>query len=434
MTFRRKLTCMVIAIILLSIVLTGAITSAIINNYFEGYLSEEYEETVGILKEDSKKLLLGTADEEKFNQYLKDPITSISIYTSSGDLSYYKSNSQSERGRMKMPMFSEDETDRYDIKADGETIGTLVIERSSEIQDSKTVFLFDMALFRGVCIAAVVALIFSFLLSKKLSKGITKELKDTATFANEIEGGNEVPPKNSKIVEIQSIQKRLVNLSRKLKVRDGIRKEKVDHIAHESRTPITVLKGQLEGALDNVLVMDEKRLKTCLEAVSKLEILTTDIGTVLELGEEKLLVEKETFDLMEEIKMIQTGLVLQYEKKGLTLEIEGPDTLEIKSDKNLLSVSLYNLIINALKFTEKGGVKISVTTFPTNIIIEDTGIGISNSHLEQIFEPYYRAVSKEMFPGDGLGLYITKKNLEAMGGKVTVTSQEGKGTKFVVVL
>jgi len=434
MTFRRKLTGMVVSIILLAIVLTGAISSLIINNYFKGYLSEEYEETIMLLKEDALSLLQGTVSQQQFHQYLRDPITSISIYDKNGELSYYESDSSSERIRMNMKRFSGDETDQFEIILDHEKIGTIVVERSSEIQNSDTVFLFNTALFRGVVVAAFVALLFSFLLSKRLSKGITRDLKDTATYANEIEGGNETPPIESKILEIKSIQKRLIDLSRRLKVRERIRKGKIDQIAHETRTPITVLKGQIEGTLDGVLKIDEKRLKTCLEAVNKLQMLTTNIGSVLETDEGEVIVKKEPFDLMEEINLIQTGLALAYERKGLTLEIEGPEKLEIETDKNLLSVSLYNLMVNALKFTSKGGVKIIVSKLPTKIIILDTGIGIAKTHLEQVFEPYYRAVSKDLVPGDGLGLYITKKNIEAIGGEISVTSQVGKGTKVVVIL
>ncbi len=434
MTFRRKLTGMVVSIILLAILLTGTITAMIINNYFKGYLSEEYEETVLLLKEDATNLLQGTVSEQQFHLYLRDPITSISIYDRNGDLSYFETNSLTKRVRMNMKRFSEVEKDQFEIIIDNEKIGTIVVERSSEIQNSDTVFLFNTALFRGVALAAIIALLFSFLLSKRLSKGITKDLKDTALYANEIEVADEMLPKESKIVEIKSIQKRLIDLSGRLKIRERIRKEKIDQIAHETRTPITVLKSQLEGTLDGVLKIDEKRLQTCLEAVNKLQMLTMDIGSVLEVDAEEIVVKKEVFDLMEEIKLIQTGLALQYEHKGLTLEIEGPEKLKVETDKNLLSVSLYNLMINALKFTPTGGVKIIVSTLPTKITILDTGIGIAKNHLGKIFEPYFRAVSKDLFPGDGLGLYITKKNIEAIGGEISVTSQEGKGTKFVILL
>lgn len=434
MTFRRRLTLMVVSIIVLSIVITGTISTITINNYFRNFLNDEYEKTVKILIADSKDMILGISGEHRLDQYLRDPISSISIYFDTGDLLYYESDSRSGHGRMNMPMFFSGETDQFDIEHNGQVIGKLVIERSSKIQDSQTVIFFNQALFRGVGFAAFVALVFSLLLSRRLSKGITNDLKETAYFANGIESGNEKLPGVSNTLEIRSIQRQLVNLSRKLKVQNRIRKAKVDQIAHETKTPITILKSQLEGTLDGVLQMDDKRLKSCLEAVGKLQVLTKDISTVLTVDEEEIVVNKMEFDLMEELKVIQTGLALQFESKNLTLDIEGPEHLMIETDRNLLSVSLYNLIINALKFTSEGGVRVKVDSSPTRIVISDSGIGISEEHLNQIFEPYYRAVSKEAFAGDGLGLYITRRNVNALGAKITVKSQVGKGTQFEVEL
>lgn len=434
MTFRRRITWMVVSILLLSIILTGTISSAIINRYFQGYLSDEYEESVDIILKDAENLLTGETNQEQFHQYLRDPIKSISIYNNDEILCFFEGEQNVEHKKANMNRSFEGQVDKYIIESEGIEIGVLYVERSADIQDTETVLLFNAALLRAVGFAGLAALFLSFLLSKRLSKGITKDLKDTAEYANAIESAEEIIPKASKTIEIKNIQDRLENLSMKLKVQDNIRKEKVDHIAHETRTPITVLKSQMEGALDGVLEMNEKRLKTCLEATNKLQNLTQEITSVLEVEEEEIIPETEFFDLMDEVKMIQTGLLLQYKEKGLTFEVQGPSHLKITSDKNLLSVSLYNLLINSLKFTKQGGVQVIVSENPTKIVIKDTGIGISKEQIGKIFDPYFRAVTKEDYPGDGLGLYITKKNIEAMGGSLAVKSEVGLGTTFTIIL
>lgn len=432
MTFRRRLTLIVISIILVSIFVTGAISSLVINNYFKHYLSEAYEQKVEVIIQDTEKLLLGQLDEHDLNQYIKDPILTISIYDHLGSLLYYKGDKDRRHGRMNMPMFMNSEIDQFEVLSGGQSLGLLQIERSFALQDSETMFMFTMALFRGVGFAALIALVLSLFLSRRLSKGITKDLKDTAVFANSIELDNERLSTISKTSEIRSIQGQLIKLSRKLKMQNKIRKSKIDQIAHESKTPITILKSQLEGTLDGVLELDDKRLKSCLEAVNKLQVLTKDIALILETDEEELIVETSTFDLMEALGMIRTGLALQFERKGLSLVLEGPETLEISTDRNLLSVAIYNLLINALKFTHQGSVMIKVEKEPRKIIITDSGIGIKEEHLNKIFDPYYRAVPDEKYHGDGLGLYITKKNLKALGARITLRSQDGIGTRFEI--
>jgi signal transduction histidine kinase len=432
---------MVVSILLLSIFLTGTTMAYIINNFFESYLIEEYEDTVEMIMEDAEDLLAGNISESEFYNEFQDPIISITIVSTDEEILYYlesptfEDTSQRDRGRRNNgSWFNEGETDRYNIESDGEMIGSLYVERSVAIQDSETRLWFTTVLLRSLMFAGLIALVFSALLSRIMSKGITTDLKDTAEYANAIESAEEIIPKASKIIEIKNIQDRLENLSIKLKIQDNIRKEKVDHIAHETRTPITILKSQMEGALDGVLEMDKKRIKTCLEATNKLQNLTKEITSVLEVEEEEIVPKLESYDLIEEVKMIQTGLLLQYQEKGLSLEIDGPDKLVIMADKSLLSVSLYNLLINALKFTKQGGVRIVISENPTRIEIIDTGIGISEEKQAKIFEPYYRAVTKEEYPGDGLGLYITKKNIDALGGELTVSSKLASGTSFKITL
>lgn len=434
MTFRHRLTKMVVIIIIVSIIITGTISSVIINSYFQNFLYESYEDSVGLLLLDAENLLLEETQDGHLQQYLREPISSIAIYNQSGALAYYESDTKKGRGRMKLPDFFDDETDQFEVISSGEFLGTLVVARSTNIQDSESMLQFSFALLRGLFFASAIALTLSYLLSRRMSQGITNELEATAIFADRIDVGKEAIKGISKTLEIKSIQTKLVDLSNKLKMQDRIRKTKVDRIAHETRTPITILKGQLEGSLDGVLEMDEQGVKTCLEAVNKLQILTQDIAMVLAVDEEEVLAEIEAFDLMDELRMIQTGLAIQFESKGLTLTVEGPEELFIESDKNLLSIALYNLIINALKFTRVGSVKVTVKSSPTTIWILDTGIGIEETHLAQVFDPYYRGVSQEDFEGDGLGLYITKKNIDALGGQIRVNSIVGKGTEFELIL
>lgn len=434
MTIRKKLTLIVSTIIIVSIFITSTISSIFINSYFKGFLSEDYENTIEIISDYAEEIILEGSSGKHLRSYLVEPIVSVRVTNLEGEELYYGENEFMPGNHNNRKNFFKGDVDIFEVREDGELIGRVEVERFAEIQNSETVWLFNFALFRGVGFAAMVALVLSLLLSRKLSKSITSDLKDTSDFANSIDTKDEYLNSISNTKEIKSIQMQLKNLSRKLKIQNRIRKGRVDYISHEVKTPITILKSQLEGSLDGILEMDEKRLRSSLEAVNKLQHLTSDMSKIFEAKDETLLVSRTDFDLVAELKMIQSGLQLQFQSKGIDLVIKSPSKLVINSDKNLLSICLYNLLVNALKFTNEGSVTVTVTANPTMIAIADTGIGISHEHIDSIFDPYFRSYPSEQVAGDGLGLFITKRNIEALDAKISVTSSLGHGTTFKIKL
>jgi len=434
MTIRKKLTLIVSTIIIVSIFITSTISSIFINSYFKGFLSDDYENTIEIISDYAEEIILEGSSGKHLRSYLVEPIVSVRVTNLNGDEVYYGENEFMPGNHNNRKNFFKGDVDVFEVKEDGELIGRVEVERFAEIQNSETVWLFNFALFRGVGFAAMVALVLSLLLSRVLSKSLTSDLKDTADYANSIDTKEEHLSSVSKTKEIKSIQMQLENLSRKLKVQNRIRKGRVDYISHEVKTPITILKSQLEGSLDGILEMDERRMRSSLEAVNKLQHLTRDMSQIFETKDESIVVNHIDFDLIAELRMIQSGLQLQFQSKGIELVIDSPSKLMINSDKNLLSVCLYNLLVNALKFTQEGSVKIKVSTNPIVITITDTGIGISHEHIGNIFDPYFRSHPSEKIAGDGLGLFITKRNLDVLEAKIAVTSSLGQGTTFKITL
>jgi signal transduction histidine kinase len=119
------------------------------------------------------------------------------------------------------------------------------------------------------------------------------------------------------------------------------------------------------------------------------------------------------------------------------MELNLPDgALFIKADKNLLTSTLENLIHNAIKYTPKGKVSISARQLNNNVLIEvaDTGIGIADGDKQIIFEEFRQASEgfSRKYEGTGLGLTIVKKYTELMGGTITLNSEPGFGTTFIL--
>ena len=147
---------------------------------------------------------------------------------------------------------------------------------------------------------------------------------------------------------------------------------------------------------------------------------------------------------VELVKIIHTAIDVFYEEaltKRLILGFtEKPASLKITADELKVRQVLYNLLSNALKFTQQGFIRITLAKEPdggARITVEDSGPGIALKDQEAIFQPYEqagRATAKSTVKGTGLGLAISKQFVEMHGGKIWIESEEGKGTTVKFVL
>lgn len=226
----------------------------------------------------------------------------------------------------------------------------------------------------------------------------------------------------------------------KLKRLEHIRKDFVANVAHEIKTPITALKGFAETLLDGAIEDKEHALKF-LEIIKRhserLNALVSDLLTLsaIEQGEIKLKIED--INLAE---LIDSLFALIHEKaKGLYLKKVIPDGMPfLRADRDRLFQILLNLIDNAIKFTDLGGVTVGAEKADEKIIlfVEDTGCGIEKKHLPRLGERFYRvdrARSREL-GGTGLGLAIVKHLVKAHGWDMEIESTPGKGTKVKIII
>jgi len=227
----------------------------------------------------------------------------------------------------------------------------------------------------------------------------------------------------------------------RLRQLEDMRRDFIANVSHEIKTPITAIKGfaetLLEGGID-----DRENAKKFLETIKnhseRLNSLVSDLLTLsrIELGDIKI--EKTPVNLDNVVDTVFATLGEKAQGKGLYLKKQIPPTIkEIKADRDRLIQILLNLVDNSIKFTEKGGVTVTVESKNDgiDISIEDTGIGISKKHLPRIGERFYRvdrARSREL-GGTGLGLAIVKHFVKAHGWEMEIESTEGKGTKVRLI-
>lgn len=439
MTIRKKWFIALLCISLLAILVTALLFGMAIREYFIGYLEEEYQKNIKDIQTYGKVVLTEkrfsrSQVEMNLRNFLDEPISSIELYDSNGTKIISISRSVGMMGHMRGAVAG---IDTFNIQDKNKVIGQLVIHRSSSLQESETSFLFRRALIKNSMISSFIVILLVLVISFFISNRTTKELSNTAKLAKTIEHSDQVSTINySKTEEVRMIQESLMALKRRLQWKQKLRKEKIDQIIHQSRTPITIMQSNIEASLDGIVTLDEARQENMLTQLKQLTHLIDHLDEVIVLND-SVEVHYKTFNLEEIIQKIVKGLEVKFKKKNIKLQYEYSGKSVIESDEHLIVQSIYNLINNAYKFTPEGGtvvVKVDGIGENLSISISDTGLGIDKSEQATIFKPYYRLSRDIEKEGKGLGLYIVKKNIEALDGEVSLVSDIGQGTTIIIKL
>lgn len=213
-------------------------------------------------------------------------------------------------------------------------------------------------------------------------------------------------------------------------------KELIGDISHQTKTPISNLLLYTELLKEEKLSMQaEEYVSNIYDQADKLRFL---IGALVKLsrlenGIIALHPKKDNLDFV--IKQVEQQYLPQTMEKGLTLKVLSSD-VEACFDRKWTVEALCNLVDNAIKYTDKGEIRISVIPYEmyVRVNIEDTGIGIPEEELSKIFSRFYRVDVKEQQEGVGIGLYLTREILKNQGGYIKVSSKVGKGSVFSVFL
>jgi len=290
-------------------------------------------------------------------------------------------------------------------------------------------------------------------IKEQLAIGLTnaKAVVQLENFVNELKLLNEEYQKQN--IQIKKQNDTLLELSTQLKTKAeelAIQKEKAEDstrlksqflasMSHELRTPMNSILGLTELILDKAQMSgkNRERLEVVLKSGKRLMSLINDILDLskieagkMEIREEDLLLE----EIIEEVSNTATPLALE---KGLSFNVKRNCNTRfiINTDRGRVTQVLINLIGNAIKFTQKGKIELSVSFNQEKMLlfsISDTGIGISDEDRKIIFEEFRQidGTTTRKYSGTGLGLAISKKILDLLGGKIWVASIEGEGSVF----
>lgn len=245
-----------------------------------------------------------------------------------------------------------------------------------------------------------------------------KKLKETNSKQKEAEV--EIRKSLEKEKELNELKSRFVSLA-----------------SHEFRTPLSTIMSSVSLIAKYDELGDRKkmtkhvqRIKSC---VTSLTVILNDFLSLSKLEEGIITNHPSEFNILELSKEIQDELIsLLNEEQQLSYKHSGTDTLYL--DKNIVKNILLNLISNAIKYSEKGLIELSIVSNNTNIIfsISDQGIGIPEEDKQFLFTRFFRAKNTVNIQGTGLGLNIVKRYVELLNGYITMESELGKGTTFTI--
>lgn len=322
----------------------------------------------------------------------------------------------------------------------GETIGYFTRElQGTELALAQTEQAFLDDITDNLFVVSMGTGVFSMFLAILLAWWFARPLQHLKTASRQMEAGElgvQAPVMGAS--EIQEVTAAFNRMSAALAQSEAVRRQMFSDIAHELRTPIAVMRGQLEGMLDGVFSRDDQQIGIIYNQNLHLGRLVNDLWTLTRAETRTLLLEKEATnitDLLNDMLQAFTAIA-QDEHIRLSLDVNKPlKPLDIDSGR--IRQVFSNLLANAIRHTPAGGeisVSIEQDTMWTVINVADTGDGMSADMVEQIFHRFYRGKNARGEHGAGLGLAITRELIRLHDGTISVASTLGQGTTFTVRL
>ncbi len=329
------------------------------------------------------------------------------------------------------------------IQMDEQTVGVIaVLEDATEAGEG-----FVRSITRMVLIGSGVGVSVAVLVAVLIARRVTRPLRSLTRAAHRLAAGERHEPLDMPDeVELADLSRSFNMMADELAHQEVLRRQFVADVAHELRTPLSVLRLQVEGLEDGVEAPTPELFASLREEVTLLTRLVEDLRllSLADAGQLSLAVER--LEVHQVLETAATAAAPRARQQGVDLHIRQNGNLpDIMADPQRIAQVLGNLLENAVRYTPQGGhivLQAISTEMPgTNgpavaLDIADTGPGIAAENLSHIFDRFYRtdrARARET-GGSGLGLAIVQRLVEAHGGQISVTSTPGKGTTFRVLL
>ena len=326
------------------------------------------------------------------------------------------------------------------IHVNEETVGYLLIEKPPDKRDpmgDEFIKRLDLSLF----LIAIYTLILAFIFGAILSRTITRPIRELTKATHEMAGGKfgqQVPVRSrDEIGELASSFNKMNNdLARSF----NLRKQMTADIAHELRTPLSLIIGHAEAVHDRVLPPSRENFEIIREEASRLEQLVDDLRILSLADAGELSLDFQPMDINKLLGDIRSHYDYQFSQKRITMDFKpAADLPKVNLDPVRFSQVLTNILDNAFRHTSEGGLVSIITQQMEDkiqITIQDNGEGVQADEATHLFDRFYRADESRTRDegGSGLGLAIARSIIEMHKGRIWAESEKGKGFKLVIQL
>ncbi|MFQ5616325.1 MAG: ATP-binding protein [Anaerolineales bacterium] len=326
------------------------------------------------------------------------------------------------------------------VEVDGQVVGTVIAAGDPpplDPREERYLTRTNQVLLYSALGAAAAALFLGVLLARTLGR----PLRELTTAIREMSKGalkQQVPVRSQD--ELGELAAAFNQMSADLDRANQLRRQMTADIAHDLRTPLTVLGGYIEAMRDGVLEPTPDRLETMHTEIQHLIRLVEDLRTLSLADAGELLLNQQTVSPQGLLEQTASAFSHRAAEKKIRLQVEAVSPLpDIRVDPGRMAQVLGNLISNALRYTPDGGqITLSAQAQTGKVVfrVRDTGQGIPPGTLPHVFDRFFRGdETREQNGGkSGLGLAIAKSIVELHGGVITVESTPGEGTTFAIVL
>lgn len=310
------------------------------------------------------------------------------------------------------------------IKVDGTAVGWLGVASPPGLGlPAEEAFIQHQrnTLFFGLGIGLVMAAMLAWLLARHLSRPVEAVAGGIRALASgKFETRLEIPGSD----EIALLGRDVNRLSAALKDHETIRKQWMSDIAHELRTPLAIISGELEAMNDGIRPLDKEQLGSVRDEVSQLTRLVNDLHSLALTDSGALVYKFEVVDFGELVQLVVDSFQSRAAGKELELSLDIPEqTVRVQGDEHRLRQLLGNLLENTVCYTDAGGrvaISLKVRKGRAYLNISDTAPGVEPDECRRLFERLYRpeASRNRNSGGSGLGLSICRNIVEAHGGEI----------------
>lgn len=213
----------------------------------------------------------------------------------------------------------------------------------------------------------------------------------------------------------------------------------ISNVSHEIKTPLAIIQNYASVLQKDDLseALRKEYSNTIIAASQKLNTLVANILRLSKLENQDIHVPEEPYDICRQLCNCSLQFEQLWEKKEISFNADIEDRAILYADEGMLEIVWHNLLSNALKFTQPGGI-VTLTQISDKdkiiVSVSDTGCGMDNQTMRHIFDKFYQGDTSRSSEGNGLGLALAYKVVEKSGGILTVTSEPGQGSTFTVTI